>query len=442
MTFSADSLMPYLAELQSASRCYIGFSGGLDSHVLLHALCKIVPASSLTAVHVNHQLSPNAAFWEQHCQRVCEALGVVFISQKVTVTNSGGGVEEAARQARYRIFESLLELGDLLLLAHHRDDQAETVLYRLLRGAGPGGLAGMPERRALGQGRLLRPLLTENRQALYNYAIAEKLQWIDDESNDHLGFDRNFLRHKVIAPLAERWPDYGSRLAHSATLCAEADSLLRDLADSDLAALDPRDERVGYSIRLNSGLLTLRRERQANVLRRWLASKGFSVPGHKLLETIQTQMTYARRDAVMQVAWRDGSLRKFRDRLYLLPRVFEQAFEIPWAPLKWSAQELLELPDGSRLEAEKVMGAGFRLLEGQTYCVKFRTGGERCMPQHRGASTTLKKLFQEYDVEPWLRDRAPLVYCGEALVAVADLWVCQPFAVADNEVGCRLRWRY
>lgn len=435
MAFSSAQLAPLLPELSSARRCYLGYSGGLDSHVLLHALQPLLP--NLSAVHINHQLSPHAGQWAAHCAGVCAGLGVPLVSETVTLKPSGGGTEEAARRARYQVFERLLGEGDVLLLAHHRDDQVETVLYRLLRGAGPGGLAGIPERRPLGKGNLLRPLLGVSRQELRDYAIAEGLAWVEDESNADLHFDRNFIRHKVIDKVAERWPDYRKRLARSAALCGEASDLLAELAAQDLATLDERDERLGTSVAIDF-LSKFHRSRQANLLRYWIGARGYPLPGHRPLATLLGQLEQT--VAAMQIDWPGCTARKYRNRLYLLSPL--PSLQPLTQPLAWQPETPLTLPDGSVLSATSVSGEGLLIPKGTSIQVSFRRGGERCTPVGRSGSNTLKTLFQEVGLEPWLRPRVPLLYSGGQLLAVGDLWVCEPFAATAGQSGYQLSWRY
>ena len=170
MAIVADRLSTYLSAYREAHHCYVAYSGGLDSHVLLHSVTALLGAQNVTAIHVNHQLSDNAAGWQRHCEKQCEQIGVVLQSFDVSVEIGGKSPEQAAREARYRVFESVLEVNDLLLMAHHADDQVETVLYRLLRGSGVKGLAGMPVKRTLGKGELLRPLIPLTRSDLEAYA--------------------------------------------------------------------------------------------------------------------------------------------------------------------------------------------------------------------------------------------------------------------------------
>lgn len=438
MPFSPDHLAPHVPKISAAGHCYLGYSGGLDSHVLLHALVKLLGAESITAVHINHQLSGNADAWLQHCQSCCDELCVSMVTETVTVENSGQGLEQAAREARYSIFEKLLMPSDLMLLAHHADDQVETVLYRLLRGSGPKGLAGMPQARSLGEGELLRPLLSYTRAELEEYAKAEGLNWIEDESNEDLSFDRNFLRKKVVPVIAERWPDYPARVAHSAALCGETDQLAEVLAAQDLIAVYERPERIGWSIALEP-MMTLDVSRQGNLLRHWAGQHQLPQPGHRIVDTVLHELLPARQDAEPLVSWAGVQLRRFHRRLYLLPVDVDTPDQLPES-LTWKTSENLVLPDNSQLFTTAEPGRGLRLVEGSVVDVRFRSGGERCTPVGRNGSNTLKKLFQEYGLEPWLRHRVPLIYLKGQLAAVGDLWVCDEFSVAEGEPGIAIQW--
>lgn len=437
--FTPDSLDPYLARLEASGHVYVGYSGGLDSTVLLHALCGCIASIKLTAVHVNHQLQPAANSWQEHCRQQCRDWGVSFIARTVEV-KIGGGQEEAARDARYQAFIELLGSNDSLLLAHHLDDQVETVLYRLLRGSGPRGLAGIPATRSLGRGRLLRPLLAFSKQQLEQYARQQGLCWVEDSSNLDPAHDRNFIRQKLIPLLRQRWPDCAIRIDRTAAMCRQAESLAVAVADEDLARIGTKPERRGSSIAL-PGFATLSRERQINLLRRWLAEQGITVPGHRIVDTVLMDLVPARRDAAPLVSWRGGELRRYHGRLFA-------ATNLPVGPclsgvrLQWDGDSELVLPDGGRLLAETSTGEGLRLPRPGQLEIRFRSGGERCRPVGRSGSNTLKKIFQEYAVEPWLRDRIPLIYSGDKLAAVGDLFVCHGFQVTAGEVGRRPVWRY
>ena len=443
MTAVLQQLQVHFPTLEKARKIYVGYSGGLDSHVLLHSAVVTLGAERVTALHINHQLSERASDWAQHCAQVCQALGVGLQTHVVDVCQRESSTENTAREARYQVFEKSLGKSDILLLAHHQNDQAETVLYRLLRNSGPRGLAGIPLARAVGRGSLLRPLLQLPRSDLACYASEHQLKWIEDPSNADLVHDRNYLRHQVTPALAHRWPDFAARIAASASLCQQADELNRDLAGIDLNKLGDKQERLGRSIDL-PGLVALSPLRQANVLRHWASLHCQSLPGYHSIKAVLESVLPARQDRTPLVVWPGGEWRRFNGRLFLLPGGWRE--QIPTA-CEWRPESPLALADGSTLRAISTHEPGLKLLPGEQLLVRFRSGGERCHPAGRAGSRSLKKLLQEYRLEPWLRDRIPLIYkhlaaneAGEQLVAVGDLWVCQDFTVVSGDCAYRLRW--
>jgi tRNA(Ile)-lysidine synthase len=344
------------AQLDSAPQILVGLSGGLDSSVLLSLVCEVVAAEKITAVHINHGLSPNADHWQQQSAEFCRSLGVRLHSESVTVLEVGGGLESAARDARYRVFERLIIDEGILLLGHHADDQVETVLYRLLRGSGPKGLAGIPVTRVLGRGKLLRPLLDWPKIALENWACRKQLRWIEDESNQQEQFDRNYLRRRVVPALAERWPDYIQGISRSARHSGEADQLAESVAWTDLEDLDIRPERAGLSLSL-SAFNQIESLRQRNLLRYWPTFYRLAALDHNLVDEVLNSLVSAREDSGPKVVRGNIQLCRYRDRLYLLnlsgrPKMADDVH------LYWHSGESLVLPDGSKLSAETVRGEG------------------------------------------------------------------------------------
>ncbi|NNF95554.1 MAG: tRNA lysidine(34) synthetase TilS, partial [Halobacteria archaeon] len=349
--------MDQLALLPPAQRYWVAYSGGCDSTVLLHALATLrdqLPVE-LHALHVNHNLHAAAPTWAAHCRAVCEALAIPLYEVNVDARAAKGeSPEAAARAARYRIFTEVLKTGDGLLLAHHRDDQAETLLLQLLRGSGPRGLAGMPAHRPQGAGWLGRPLLHFSRQDLCRYAEAEKLQWIDDPSNFDTDFDRNFLRQRVVPLLQERWPAAATTLARAADHQAEAAELLHQLAEEDwrLTAGPQAD-----TLRIEC-LLQLTPERQRNVLRYWIdAVNALPLPDRQRLRRILTEVIPAAADAEPCIRWPGGQVRRYAGLLYLLA---SEPASIS-APLKWDLSDGLELGDGRTLLVTPVSGEGLKV---------------------------------------------------------------------------------
>jgi len=435
--FSPQYLLSRLARLRDTRRCWIAYSGGMDSEVLLHAAAAVRDRlqPELRAVHLDHGLHPDAPQWADHCRASCTRLGVpVEVLMLAVQPRRGESLEAAAREARYAALAALLEPGDLLLTAHHRGDQAETLLLALMRGSGVRGLAAMSVVSPLGTGRLVRPLLDVGRAELLAYAQGHGLGWVNDPSNQDLARDRNFLRHRVLPLLAQRWPAAEVALARSAGHCREADHLITDLAAQTAAGL-----RGG-----RPGSLSISRLRRLDpalgraVLRHWIAERGFRPPDAKHLGRILGEVMTARADATPLVAWRGCEVRRHRDDLFaLLPLPPVPGSE----PLLWS-MDVLQLPsglgrlrlldsDGAKMEPTVVWAGGLS--------VRFGAQGATCWDRARGHHRSLKNLFQEGGVPAWLRPYVPLVFAQGALIAVADVSLCGP-SRTDRRPGFALRW--
>jgi len=443
MAFDPTSLLAALAACTppARGRWLVAYSGGADSHALLHALAALrgqLPERALSAVHVDHGLHPNSPNWLRHCEAVCAALGVPFHGVRVDARPvAGQSPEAAARAARYRAMAGLMQTGDCLVTAHHQDDQAETVLLQLLRGAGPRGLAAMAACTPFPPGALCRPLLGVSRDQLRAYATAQGLHWIEDQSNLDIGFARNYLRHEVMPRLRARWPAAAATLARGAAHSAEAAGLLDDLAELDLARV--RGPVAGtLSVSALHGMATAR---AGNVVRYWLREQGLSVPGSRHLGQILAQLGDAAPDRCLCIAWPGAEVRRYRDLVYAMA---------PLAPpadgrvVAWDMQAPLALGDGKgTLSAREATAAGLNAAQcrAQPVTVRFRHGGERCRPAGRGHTHTVKKLFQECGVPPWERDRVPLIYVGEQLAQVVGFWVCEPFQAQPGEPGICVEWQ-
>lgn len=425
MKFSTSQLATALARIcrdKPAARYWIGFSGGLDSTVLLHAMWSLRPPQALAAVHINHGLHPDAPQWAAHCRQVCRdrdvRLEVIEVDARA---GRGESPEAAARQARYAAFRNLLEPGDYLLTAQHEDDQAETLLLQLLRGGGPAGLAAMPPVTGLAAGWHGRPLLAFSRAALGIYAEAEGLQWIEDGSNTDPGFDRNYLRHHVLPHLRSRWPGHAKTLARAARHQAAAAALLVETAEADFAAV-----RGDYPGTLSiSRLREFSEIRRRNVIRHWLKRQALGLPTEAVLEQIGALLTAAP-DRCPEVRWGNTEVRRYRDGLFFL-----QSMDVPdpGREYHWPPGTALSLPElGLTLDRRELESRGV-VLPAAALRVRFRRGGERIRLLGRRHSHSLKKLLQECGVPPWLRERLPLVYEGERLVAVLGL---QPAIAADG----------
>lgn len=409
----------------------VGFSGGLDSSVLLHWLhrCAQAAAQPVRAVHVHHGLQAQADAWVQHCQQQCAVLGVPLRIHRVQVNaQSGLGPEGAARQARREAFSAELERDETLVLAQHQDDQAETFLLRALRGAGVDGLAAMAAETTLEGRRLWRPLLGVPRRALQTYAEAHGLAWVEDPSNACDDADRNFLRLRVLPLLRQRWPHAAAALATSA---AHAGQLRTLLEDEDAALL--QHVQVTPNVLSLDLLRQVSRERRARLVRAWSLRQCGSTPPGRVLTQLEEEVLGAASDRAAQVRWGTQVIRQWREHLYLLPA------ELPVLPAgweqHWDGRAPLALPDGGEL---RLLGAAAFAAPLQ---VRGRRGGERIQLPGRTHLHAVKDCLQREHLAPWRRAQLPLLYDGDTLLAAADVVIgagLQPWLDAQ---GARLRWR-
>jgi tRNA(Ile)-lysidine synthase len=429
-----DAVCASLAFAPRARRI-VAYSGGLDSTVLLHALVTYarLTSATLAAIHVDHKLQPQSHEWAAACHERARSLGIdCEIHTATDVPAQATGVEQWARDTRYAVFARAVASGDVIVMAHHRDDLAETVLMRLMRGAGPEGLAGMPATRPLGRGHLLRPLLQLGRADIEAYAAAHDLAWSEDPSNADAVFDRNYVRDHVLPVLQARWPGAADRIAQAAVLQADAAAGLRDYADGLLnEAADP--VRGGLVLAAlpdtHSGTLSW-------VLRRWLEREGLPLPDTAQLHEMQ-RMVLARQDSNPLVAYKGAQVRRYRGSLYA---GWAQG-RVDLAPREWHVAAPLRLGWGE-LRAVPAHGDGIALtaLRGGALTVGFRQGGERCRLPGRGHRHALKHLFQQWGVPPWQRADTPLIYSDGELVAVGGFCVCEPYAAAPGEESLRIVW--
>jgi tRNA(Ile)-lysidine synthase len=417
-----------LAGWRDAPAWHVGFSGGLDSTVLLHLLADLARQQTiprLHAIHIHHGLQAVADDWPAHCRRICDALGVPLQIVQVSVSDQGS-LEQAARHARYAAFGGLLGRDELILTGQHQDDQAETVLFRLLRGAGVRGLAGMPAQRPLGKGWLVRPLLSASRKELERYAQRHGLSWIEDPSNDHSCHARNFLRNQVMPQLTDRWPQASANMARAAGHLAEAQALLDELAMQDLRNAQPTTSYtwLGLPVLALAPIAGLSAARQRNALRHWLA------PLSRLPDTDHWAGWENLRDAgtAAQPVWRlaDGELHRAENHLWWLSNTWHTPTGNvpPWLP----PYAQLDLPDNGHVTISGDAPAG-------SLHVRYRQGGEVMQVPGRG-HRDLKRLLSERGVPTFVRGRLPLLYAGDQLVAVANL----PGLDGSAHGNWRLHW--
>ncbi len=393
----------------------VAFSGGMDSTVLLHWLASspAIRTDGLRALHVDHGLQADSGAWAAHCADVCARLGIGFESRRVAVRGAGDGLEAAAREARYAVLGENLQPGEHVALAHHRDDQAETVLLRLLRGAGD-GLAAMRPLRRFGPGWLWRPLLGVPREALARYARDHGLAWVEDPSNGSDHADRNFLRRQVLPKLAERWPQAAAGMARSAGLMATQLDLLADEDARRLATVQGLDPAT-VSIPALQALAPAWRDR---VLRRWVASLALPPLPPEGLRAIASELIPAREDGAPAFTWSAAAVRRWRDLLYAGPLLapLPGGFDV-----EWDGRAPLALPTGETLLLSPA-GAFDAPLR-----VRSRQGGERLVLPGRTHSSELKHVLQDLGVPPWQRARLPLLFGPDGgLLAAGDVAVAAP----------------
>lgn len=419
--------------IQPGSRLTVGYSGGLDSSVLLYLLVGLRNGAgfSLSAVHVHHGLSEQADAWAQHCASVCRRLDVPLALHHVDVKPAGEGLEAAARAARYRVYTQLDT--DFLALAHHRDDQAETVLLQLLRGASLKGLAAMPEARGLtAKIVLLRPLLRATRSELTTIAAELGLNWIEDASNSDHRLARNSLRLGIMPELAERFPTASRALAQAAEQFAEAAALLDDLAD-----LDGREAmaREGLSI---AALQVLPEPRARNLLRRFLEISGVEIHHDALHEALR-QLCHARQDAQVCVMFGACALR--RHRQWAVVQCSSPDMDVSVLETRvWQGEASINLGENGSLHFQATAGSGVRLAPGEV-TIRARVGGERLRPARDRPRRTLKNLWREAGMPVWRRASAPLVYVGETLVWAPEVGADCDFQVNPGETGWLISWQ-
>ncbi|MEJ2529859.1 MAG: tRNA lysidine(34) synthetase TilS [Gammaproteobacteria bacterium] len=438
MAFNQSLLLQTLSALPSCERLWVAYSGGMDSHVLLHAVLQVREqlAAQVVALHVNHGLQKQAHSWAERCSAFCSQHEIPITILEVDATHGKGESPEAtARDSRYSAIADMLREGDILLTAHHSDDQAETVLLQLLRGSGPSGLSGMPMINGFGPGFHARPLLEHSRADLAEYARNNHLEWLEDFSNRDISFDRNYLRHEVIPLLRQRWPALDRTLSRSASHCAEAQLMIEQAARIDLQEMQ-LDQNDSMSI---TALAALPPPRARAVIRTWIRDTGLILPDTARLDRVLREMISAREDRNPMVDWPGVELRRYRDRLYLMPALqdLDQTLE-----LEWDGCSPLVLPSAlGILYAESAeQGISAYAWESGNITISFRAGGERCRPLGRSNSKSLKNLFQERAIPPWQRGRIPLVKIDNVLAAVGDIWLCDAFKADSSETAVRLRW--
>ncbi|MCD8542323.1 MAG: tRNA lysidine(34) synthetase TilS [Gammaproteobacteria bacterium] len=418
MAFSIDFSPPLTADV------WIAYSGGLDSTVLLHRLVQLRREQhfSLKAIHIHHGLNTQADAWQMHCQNTCQEWQVQCITHKINLSQETGNIEARARTLRYAHFSSLLKENDILCTAHHQDDQAETFLLQLVRGAGPKGLSAMPAKVDLGQGKLQRPILQIQRDELLDYAIQHGLSWVDDESNQETRFSRNFIRHKILPILKQRWPSVTETMARSSQHCAESEALLNEYGSQLTTSCVNQDGRLRVS-RLKS--LTV--IQQKLVLRYWLTEQHCCLPSDAQLRNALHIFLKAADDKNPMMRWENIEMRRYRDELYIMHQAhFHDAQQV----LSWKnlSEPLVISSLGLTLSVTKKLGDGINAAFSESWEIRFRQ-----------QNPALKKRFQYWGIPAWERSRIPLLYIENELAAVLGYQINKKFRPKKNEEGLYIR---
>ena len=404
--------------LSSYNQLIVAYSGGMDSVVLLHLLATNHQLrDKITAVYINHGINSQADQWDKFCKKTCEALMVDYLSQKINhqFSKTDRNLEKKLRDARYEAFSSLTPNDSCLITAHHADDQAETVLLQLFRGSGIKGLAAMSEKTTIQHTQLIRPLLAYPKAVLLAYANHHNLSWIEDDSNYNTNLRRNFVRHELLPLVKKKWPGVNTILNRTAKLASEATQLINLVAKQDLISVLNQNNRT-IDILLLKNLTQIR---QKNLLRYWLSELKLPIPSEVKINEVIKNAIYSNYDSLPIVTWNGGEVRRFKNNLYAMsPLIYHN----PQLTLSYHQQPIVLPGDLGTLCLEIPNG-----LSAEAITITFRNNGELIQLDGRQGKRKLKKLMQEWQIPPWLRNRIPLIYCKEKLISVVGYYDANGF---------------
>lgn len=431
-----NHIKQYCLEHGLDSTYWIGYSGGMDSHVLLHAISQLREHYPLKikAIHIHHGLSPDASHWQQHSEKICRELKIEYETESIRIKKKiGESPENAARKARYAVLREKIQSGDIFLSAHHEEDQAETVLLQLLRGAGPKGLSAMPKNKSFGKGWHGRPLLAITHDEIKQYAVQHHLQWIEDESNQNEDFSRNFIRHRIMPILKDHWPTASKMISRTAAHCAALEPLLENIVAPELKKIlgdSPEKLSIQKCREVDSDL-------QSHLIRAWLRTLHLPLPSTKTLHHIQKNIMAAREDKMPEIKWNGIALKRYQQYLYV---IHSSPPHDPTKIVYWEdVTKPLEIQPIGTFHPMLTIGKGLK-IQTKKISIRFRQHGESCDMPERGGHHTLKKLFQEWAIPPWERSRIPLIYSEENLIGVANLFLNKQFTADKNETGVMLHF--
>lgn len=422
----------------------LALSGGVDSVVLLHLLIQLRQQRSdfaCRAIYIHHGLSQNASEWGEYCRVLCQQWQVDFEQVNVTVDAAQSGIEAGARQARYTVFERHLKANDVLLTAQHLDDQCETFFLALKRGSGPAGLAAMARDQPFAHSRHIRPLLTISRQQIEEYANVHQLRWVNDESNQDARFDRNFLRLNVLPVLQARWPDFSQTVARSAELCAEQESLLDELLHGELNQLMAADGALAFE-----PLIPASEAKRNALLRRWFRLNGCTMPSRQQLWQLWHNVALAKDDAMPQIQLANKTVRRFKQHLYLLADMAD----LSGYQINWNGEETLLLPDNlgvlflanhpTQTQTQVRALCSVRAPKcNEHVTIRFAAQGTVKIVgrEHR---RTIKKLWQEYHIPVWQRNRIPFVFYNDTLIAALGVFITIEGQPTEHDTVWSIGW--
>ena len=413
----------------------IAFSGGMDSTVLLHVMKNIIDEKSqIRAIHINHNIVDNSKVWTKTCKSICKNFGIDIEIISLEVTHNGYGLEAAARDERYKKLKEILYENEYLLTAHHEEDQMETVFLRMARGTGLDGLQGINEKYSFGEGIIFRPMLEVSKTSVMDYAKEHQLKWVEDSSNQDTHFDRNFLRKKIIPQFRERWPSIASSVSRLSQLSAQNIKILNQIAEEDIGPIANMNELP------LAKLLDKSFERANNMLRYIILANGMSIPSMKTLQDGLKEMLDPETDKSV-IAWKDYCIRKYKNHLYFLSNSDLEPNKVD-VRIPWEIGKTVNLGENiGTIEATFIHGDGLSIEKCKNkLTISYRQGGELIKPIGHRINKSLKNLFQENQILPWMRDKIPLIYYQDELVSVADLWFNQNYVASQNEAGFVVNW--
>ena len=413
----------------------IALSGGIDSMVLLDLLSKAKRSSDvIKAIHINHNLHESSKEWVDFAKEACKKYKLPLIIESINPKQEGFGLEAEAREQRYKKLKEIIIDNECLLTAHHLDDQIETTLFRIFRGTGIDGLRSIRKKAKFGKGLLCRPLINIPREAIEQYAKLNDIKWIEDPSNKNIDFDRNYLRNNIVPSIKKRWPNAQKTITRLSSLAENNQKLLHELAKEDIGEIEK------FNV-LDIGILSNKSSLRINNIFRFMILKNkMGIPSLKVLENGIETLINAKSDSPI-ITWDGFSIRRYKNTLYFFNPDLKQD-EIRPLKMKWFIDETINL-GGNRgsIQARFIKGQGIALNKcPKSLEIKYRKGGEQIKPSGHKITKSLKNLFRENNVLPWVRDQIPLFYLDEELVSVGDLWFNQDYKAKEQEDGFLISW--